>query len=141
MSALALPSVVGGDGSDVVGSEGDEAEIVAAACCVIMSLAAAAAAVAAVRPRFDYHNRAFLQGFIIRPFPGFVNFVPAVAYQQPQLACSILATWEWPYNLKCCCTEQRSLFVFVRLFEGIGHWMHQRNNHRLLVARTNEYGR
>ena len=98
MSALALPSVVGGDGSDVVGSEGDEAEIVAAACCVIMSLAAAAAAVAAVRPRFDYHNRAFLQGFIIRPFPGFVNFVPAVAYQQPQLACSILATWEQPYS-------------------------------------------
>ena len=28
-----------------------------------------------------------------------------------------------PY-LKCCCTERRSSFVFVRLFEDIAHWMH-----------------
>ena len=45
------------------------------------------------------------------------------------------------YNLKCCCTEWRSSFVFVRLFEDIGHRMHRRNNQRLLVASTNEYGR
>ena len=45
------------------------------------------------------------------------------------------------HYLKCCCTERCLSFVFVRLFEDIGHWMHRRNNQRLLVASTNEYGR
>ena len=45
------------------------------------------------------------------------------------------------HYLKCCCTEWRSSFVFVHLFEDIGHWMHRRNNERLLVASANEYGR
>ena len=43
--------------------------------------------------------------------------------------------------LKCCCTEWHLSFVFVCLFEDIGHWMHRRNNQGLLVANTNEYGR
>ena len=44
-----------------------------------------------------YMNR-YIQGISIRLFPGLVNFVPAVAYLfclLPQLACSILATWDY----------------------------------------------
>ena len=52
-----------------------------------------------------------------------------------------LITVRGRYNLTCCCTEWRLSFVFVRLFEDIGRWMHRRNNQRLLVASTNEYGR
>ena len=33
-----------------------------------------------------------VRGISIRPFPGLVNFVPAVAYLFSQLACSILPT-------------------------------------------------
>ena len=44
-------------------------------------------------------NAGYVQGISVRPFPGLVNFVPAVAYLFClNLLLSILATWERPYR-------------------------------------------